>query len=133
MINKIVNKFAKFNNSEDGSVLVLISLALLVLVLAIGVSIDIGRINMVRQNQQNAVDAAERAANNYCTHNATARQTSANMQSCIIAQVNKYYRANSVNGLAGSTIGQTNPTASLNNGIVEISVSDKVNSVIVKQ
>jgi len=133
MLNKLFNKWLRFNNSEDGSVLVVISLMLLILILVVNISVDMGRINMVRQNQQNAVDAAKRAANNYCTHNAAAKQTTANMQSCIIAQVNKYYKANAINGLAGSTIGQTNPTTSVNNGIVEIYVSDKVNSVIVKQ
>ena len=80
MLSALIKKLFGLGRSDGGNVMLVVALAGAVLVTAIGVAIDMSRTNLVRQNQQNAIDIAERAANNYCTHNATAAKNATNMR-----------------------------------------------------
>jgi Flp pilus assembly protein TadG len=64
MLNILCKKLSKLFRGEAGNVVIMFAVAASVLVLAVGVAVDSSRINLVKINQQNAVDAAAASAEN---------------------------------------------------------------------
>jgi len=132
MFGKLVKSLLGFNRSEGGNVLLVIAIAGAVLVTAIGAAIDMSRTNIVRQNQQNAIDIAQRAANNYCSNNSAATASKTAMKACITAQATKYYNANVVSGLAGSNLGNAPTVTFTSDGSADINSAVSVTSLLVE-
>jgi len=136
MFSKLLKKLLGFGRSEGGNVIIIFAFASVVLITAIGAAIDMSRTNIVRQNQQNAMDLAKRAANNYCTNasNTAARAGTTAMQNCMSAQINKYFYANAKTKIAGSSLDASgNPiNVSISDGAVQASSSATVTSDLVK-
>ena len=139
MLGGLLKKFLGIGRSEGGNVLIIVAFASVILITAIGAAIDFSRTSIANQNQQVAVDIAERAANNYCTNASNAATSdAAAMQKCVTAQVNKYYNANINKGIAGSTIGKTGSsetstlTTNGNDALVSVNAASSINSSLVK-
>ena len=136
MFNNLFKTFYRFNRSESGNVLIIIAFVMIVLIATVGAAVDMSRTNIVRQDQQNAIDAAENAANNFCTNDPTATTNTTLMQKCIIAQVDKYYLENTTSKIADSDIGTSLPSPVLkntgNNGLVSLSSTATLDSQIIK-
>jgi|GEM_PF-504140 len=89
MLNILCKKLSKLFRGEAGNTIVLFAVTASILVLAVGVAVDSSRINLVKINQQNAVDAAADSAENFCKN-----QPAIKKQSCLQDQADKYYAAN---------------------------------------
>jgi len=134
MFNIFRKHFKEFLNSESGNVLIIVAFVAILLVTAVGVAVDTARIELVKLNQQHAVDAAERSANNFCKDDTTARTDTSTMRACITEQVNKYYQANLITDYMGAYSGNTTyPTVSFPNGDVSIKANTKLDTVLVRQ
>ena len=119
-------------HSQGGNVVVMTALSLLVLVAAVGVAVDSSRVALVKINQQNATDNAERSANNFCSNDVNAVKSKTAMQNCIRTQATKYYKANIVQNYMGAS-GNSNPTIVFDGNNVDISANATMQSVLVKQ
>jgi len=132
MLNKLYKKLFVLLHSQGGNVVVMTALSLLVLVAAVGVAMDTSRIALVKINQQNATDNAERSANNFCSNDVNAVKSKTAMQNCIRTQATKYYKANIVQNYMGAS-GNSNPTIVFDGNNVDISANATMKSVLVKQ
>ena len=140
MLGSLLKKFLGIGRSEGGNVLIIVAFASVILITAIGAAIDFSRTSIVRQNQDNAMDLAKRAANNYCTNpnNTIATSDATAMQNCISAQINKYFYANAKTNIAGSTLNAAGNQLNVsvnnngNNGAVQADSSAQVTSDLIK-
>ena len=134
MLCDISKLFLRFGRSERGNVLIIVAFAAVIMVSFIGLAIDMSRTNIAKQNQQNSVDIAERAAKNYCLNDTTAKASQPAMQTCITTQVNKYFQANASKNIAGSNVG-VNPLITVfdqNTNVPTTTATSQISSAIIQ-
>ena len=134
MLCDISKLFLRFGRSERGNVLIIVAFAAVIMVSFIGLAIDMSRTNLAKQNQQNSVDIAERAAKNYCLNDTTAKASQPAMQTCITTQVNKYFQANASKNIAGSNVG-VNPLITVfdqNTNVPTTTATSQISSAIIQ-
>ena len=134
MLGGLLKKFLGIGRSEGGNVLIIVAFASVILITAIGAAIDFSRTSIANQNQQVAVDIAERAAKNYCLNDTTAKASQPAMRTCITTQVNKYFQANASKNIAGSNVG-VNPLSTVfdpNTNVPTTTATSQISSAIIK-